>query len=65
MIAIIDDATSKLVYAKFEKSETTWACLNALKAVVSKHGAPHFIYADKAGWANQSSSQAQPLLAVC
>ncbi len=43
MIAIIDDATSKLVYAKFEKSETTWACLNALKAVVSKHGAPIFI----------------------
>ena len=55
MIAIIDDATSKLVYAKFEKGETTWACLNALKALVSKRGAPHFIYADKAGWANQSS----------
>ena len=55
LISIIDDATSKLVYVRFEEGETTWACLRALRAIVQQYGVPYFIYADKAGWANQSS----------
>ena len=50
LISLIDDATSKIFYMKFESSETTMACLKALKHIVQTYGVPVIILTDKAGW---------------
>ncbi len=51
LIALIDDATSKIPDAAFSESESTWACINALRRVVEKEGIPGAIITDQAGWA--------------
>ena len=50
LISLIDDATSKIFYMKFESSETTMACLKALRQIVETYGVPVLILTDKAGW---------------
>lgn len=52
LISFIDDASSDVPAAKFFDSETTWACMNLLREVISKKGIPHFILTDKAGWSS-------------
>ncbi len=47
LIVFIDDATSKLLYLKFEKAETTWAYLDGIKESISKEGLPLAYYSDK------------------
>lgn len=51
LIALIDDATSKIPSALFSESESTWACIRALRHVVERHGIPGVIITDQAGWA--------------
>ncbi len=48
LIAAIDDATSE-VFARFYEGETTSACLDFLKDLVSRKGAFKVLYTDKAG----------------
>lgn len=48
LIAIIDDATSKL-YAEFFPSETTQGCLKVLRDFIKKNGLFTALYVDKAG----------------
>jgi len=47
LIAFIDDATSRLVYARFEPLESTSAYLRALQTYVETHGLPVSIYSDR------------------
>jgi len=57
LIACIDDATSNIPYAKFFKSETTEACLEVLKEIISIKGIPDIIYTDNAGWTGKGKRE--------
>jgi transposase len=47
LIAFIDDATSRLQYARFEPAETTRAYLSGLRAYVTRFGRPVALYSDR------------------
>jgi hypothetical protein len=47
LIVFVDDATSKLLYLRFEKSETTWAYLNGIRRTITEYGLPIAYYSDK------------------
>jgi transposase len=51
LIAIVDDATRRLLYAQLHDGETTAAILAAFLAVFSHYGLPQSIYTDRASWA--------------
>ena len=51
LIAVVDDATRRLLYARLSERETTEAVLTALFAVFSCHGLPQALYTDRASWA--------------
>lgn len=51
LIAVVDDATRRLLYAQLSPSETTEAVLAALQAVFTRHGLPQALYTDRAAWA--------------
>jgi hypothetical protein len=51
LIAVVDDATSRLLYAQLWPAETTQAVMTALRTVVQTHGLPIALYTDRAGWA--------------
>lgn len=51
LIAVVDDATRRLLYARLSEQETTHDVLAALAAVFSHHGLPQALYTDRASWA--------------
>jgi Winged helix-turn helix len=51
LLAVIDDATKRLLYAQLWPEETTHAVLTALRAVLVDYGLPIALYTDRAGWA--------------
>lgn len=51
LLHVLDDATSRLLYAQFWSQETTWAVLNGLGEIVEEYGLPMSLYSDRAGWA--------------
>jgi hypothetical protein len=51
LIAVIDDATKRLLYAQLWPSESTEAILSALRAVCGSAGLPMALYSDRASWA--------------
>lgn len=51
LIAVVDDATKRLVYAQLEASESTEAVMAALREVVQRFGVPQALYTDRASWA--------------
>ena len=51
MIQVVDDATSRLLYAQLWPGETTQAVLTALRDVVMEFGIPISLYSDRASWA--------------
>jgi transposase len=51
LIAVIDDATKRLLYAQLWPAETTAAVMMALRTVCLTHGLPVALYTDRAGWA--------------
>jgi transposase len=51
LIAILDDATTRLLYAQLWPSETTEAVMTALRAVLQSWGLPMALYTDRARWA--------------
>lgn len=51
LIAVVDDATRRLLYARLSERETTEAVLAALQAVFSQYGLPQSLYTDRASWA--------------
>lgn len=51
LIQVVDDATSRLLYAQLWPGETTRAVMTAMRDVVHQHGIPEALYTDRAGWA--------------
>ena len=51
LIAVIDDATKRLLYAQLWLAESTEAVMTALREVSQTHGLPMALYTDRAGWA--------------
>lgn len=49
LIAAIDDATGKILYAEFFEGETSMNGLKVLKKVIETHGIPEAFYFDQAG----------------
>ncbi len=53
LIAVADDATSRLLYAQLWPAETRTAVFHALRAVFLQHGLPQQLYTDRASWATR------------
>jgi hypothetical protein len=51
LIQVVDDATSRLLYAQLWPGESCQAVMTALREVVQEHGIAESIYTDRAGWA--------------
>src|SRR5262245_6998662 len=51
LIAVLDDATKRVLYAQLWPAETTTAILTALRDVITAHGLPMGLYTDRAHWA--------------
>jgi hypothetical protein len=51
LIAVVDDATKRVLYAQLWPSETAVAIMTALRAVIRAHGLPMALYTDRAHWA--------------
>jgi transposase len=51
LLTVVDDATTRLLYAQLWATETTAAVLAALHAVCTAWGLPIALYTDRAGWA--------------
>jgi transposase len=51
LIQVVDDATSRLLYAQLWPGETTRAVMTAMREIVREHGIPESFYTDRAGWA--------------
>jgi transposase len=51
LIAIVDDATKRVLYAQLWPSETVLAILTALRDVIATYGLPMAVYTDRAHWA--------------
>lgn len=49
LIAGIDDASSKLLWAQFGESENTRDCMHVLKAIIQRYGVFRVLYVDRAG----------------
>jgi transposase len=51
LIVVLDDATSRMLYAQLWPEETTEAIMTALRAVMAEHGLFMSLYNDRASWA--------------
>src|SRR5262249_55656799 len=51
LIAVLDDATKRLLYAQLWPAETSLAVMTALRTVFVEYGLPVALYTDRAGWA--------------
>jgi hypothetical protein len=51
LLAVLDDATKRLLYAQLWPAESTVAVMTALRAVFTREGLPVALYTDRAGWA--------------
>lgn len=51
LIAVLDDATSRLLHAELFESECVLSVMTALYDVIQTHGLPMSLYTDRAGWA--------------
>jgi len=51
LIAVVDDATKRLLFAQLFEAETTDAVMTALMSVIREFGIPQALYTDRARWA--------------
>jgi hypothetical protein len=61
LIAVLDDATRRVLYAQLWPSETTHAVMSALSAVITTDGLPMAIYTDRAHWAFHTAQANGPI----
>jgi transposase len=61
MLCIIDDATSRMLYAQLWEEETTRAVLSGLYEVVRTYGIPGALYSDRASWAFETPKAGGPV----
>ena len=60
LIAVVDDATKRVLYARLVEGESTHAILVALSTVVRLHGIPQELYSDRASWAVTTPKAHEP-----
>ena len=51
LIQVVDDATSRVLYAQLWRGETSRAVMSALRDVIEAQGIPQSLYTDRASWA--------------
>lgn len=51
LIAVLDDATGRILYAQLWPAESTYSVMTALFEVVRTQGIPMSLYSDRASWA--------------
>jgi transposase len=51
LLAVVDDATKRLLYAQLVETERTETVMAALATVFQTHGLPMALYTDRASWA--------------
>ena len=61
LIAVVDDATRELLYARLVEHEDSHAIRAALATVVRQHGIPQALYTDRASWAAVTRKAGQPV----
>ena len=61
MIAVLDDATKRLLYAQLWPAETLHAVMSALAHVLRTEGLPQSLYTDRAGWAFHTPKAGGPV----
>jgi transposase len=61
LIAVLDDATKRLLYAQLWPAETLQAVMAALAHVVRTLGLPLALYTDRAGWAFHTPKAGGPV----
>jgi transposase len=61
LIAVLDDATKRLLYAQLWPAETRHAVMAALAHVVRTCGLPLALYTDRAGWAFHTPKAGGPI----
>lgn len=61
MLCIIDDATSRMLYAQLWEEETTHAVLSGLYELVRAYGVPAALYSDRASWAFETPRAGGPV----
>jgi transposase len=65
LIAVVDDATKRLLYARLVEAEGTHPILTALAAVVRRFGIPQALYSDRASWAAYTPKRGEPVDRSC
>src|SRR5262245_29357492 len=60
LIAIVDDATRRLLYAQLCEREGTRPVMLALRTVLTTYGIPQSLYTDRASWAAHTSRAGRP-----
>jgi transposase len=61
LLAVLDDATTRLLYAQLWPAETTPAVMAALADVFRSYGLPIALYTDRAGWAFYTPKAGGPI----
>jgi transposase len=61
LIAVVDDATNRVLYAQLWEAETTRAVMTALWEVFTTDGLPMALYSDRAGWAFRTPKAKGPV----
>lgn len=61
MLAVVDDATTELLYAQLVAEESTATVMAALRAVLQAHGLPMALYTDRASWAAVTRRAGEPI----
>ena len=61
LIAVLDDATKRLLYAQLWPAETVHAVMTALAHVLHSCGMPLALYTDRAGWAFHTPKAGGPI----
>jgi hypothetical protein len=61
LIAVVDDATTRVLYAQLEETESTQTVMRALHDVFTTCGLPMALYTDRASWAFHTPKAAGPV----
>ena len=61
LLTVVDDATTRLLYAQLWPAETTAAVFSALHAVFTRWGLPMALYTDRAHWAFHTPKAGGPV----
>jgi transposase len=61
LLAVLDDATKRVLYAQLWPSETTVAVMTALRDVITTYGLPMALYTDRAHWAFHTPQAGGPV----